>query len=399
VWHEATKELWKQGKVQVVGILEEQHPDRARLFMQWKQMDWPLMVDSLNLLEMTAVPVTLGIDEYGIIRLVNPPRKDAARLEEMFLSKTYEKPAVEVNDAPATTPDLKKMEASLGGGSAAAVRDYGNALFLWGGPSRLNGAIEIYQRALRAEPGDGPTHFHLGVAYRKRYDSDARQSGDFQRAADQWKAALDTDPNQYIWRRRIQQYGPRLDKPYSFYDWVITARNDIRKRGETPAPLSVEPGGAEFAQPSNAGEVSVAEHEAPDSKGRITRDTRKMVMVETAVVPPTKATGSVARVHVEFRPNVRMKAHWNNEAGPLALWVDPPAGWKTNGNYFSTPNPPEPVSQEPRRLEFELQPPEGTKLGVFQVPAYALYYVCEDVNGVCMYRRQDLQLDVKLGAP
>jgi len=34
----------------MVGIIEEQHPDRAQLFMQWKQMGWPVMVDSLNLL-------------------------------------------------------------------------------------------------------------------------------------------------------------------------------------------------------------------------------------------------------------------------------------------------------------------------------------------------------------
>jgi len=34
----------------MVGILEEQNPDRARLFMQWKQMGWPLLVDSYNLL-------------------------------------------------------------------------------------------------------------------------------------------------------------------------------------------------------------------------------------------------------------------------------------------------------------------------------------------------------------
>ena len=396
VWHEATKELWKQGKVQEVGILEEQHPDRARLFMQWKQMDWPLMVDSLNLLEMPAVPVTLCIDEYGIIRLVNPPRKDAGTLEEVFLSKTYEKPSEEA-PRPAAEPDLAQMKAAAARGSVAALRAYGNALFLWGRPNQLNEAIEVYQRALRLEPADGATHFHLGVAYRKRYDSEDRQPGDFQKAVDEWKAALDTDPNQYIWRRRIQQYGPRLDKPYSFYDWVITAREDIRKRGEKPAPLAVEPGGAEFAQPSKEAEISTAEREAPDPKGRIARDMGRLIRVETAVVPPTKATRSTARVHVEFRPNARLKAHWNNEAGPLALWVEPPAGWQADGNYFSVPNPPEPVSAEPRRLEFELKPPGGVEQGVFSVPAYALYYVCEDVNGVCLYRRQDIQLAVSVG--
>jgi hypothetical protein len=395
VWHEATKDLWRQGKVQVLGILEEQHPDRASLFMQWKQMGWPLMVDSLNLLEMPAVPVTLCIDEYGVIRLVNPPRKDAGRLDEIFLSKAYPKPSV-AGPKPPAAPDLARLKTAAASGTAAALRDYGNALFLWGGPQRLNEAIEIYQYGLRQAPSDGGTHFHLGVAYRKRYDSEGRQAGDFQRAVDEWKAALDTDPNQYIWRRRIQQYGPRLDKPYSFYDWVMTARNDIRTRGETPVPLQVEPGGAEFAEPLKDEEVSATDHEAPDPRGRISRDKRKLILIDTAIVPPTKATGSTGRVHVEFRPNVRLKAHWNNEAGPLVLWVHPPPGWQANGNYFSVRNPPEPVSQEPRRLEFELKPPAGRRKGVFLVPAYALYYVCEDVNGVCLYRRQDLELPVKL---
>ncbi len=55
------------------------------------------------------------------------------------------------------------------------------------------------------------------------------------------------------------------------------------------------------------------------------------------------------------------------------------------------------MSLEPRRLEFELKPPDELKLGIFAVPAYALYYVCEDVNGVCLYRRQDIELAVKLG--
>ena len=67
----------------MVGIIEEQHPDRARLFMQWKQMDWPILVDSLNLFQMTAVPVTVLIDERGIVRKIGPNEADVdAFLEE-----------------------------------------------------------------------------------------------------------------------------------------------------------------------------------------------------------------------------------------------------------------------------------------------------------------------------
>ena len=30
------------------------------------------------------------------------------------------------------------------------------------------------------------------------------------------------------------------------------------------------------------------------------------------------------------------------------------------------------------------------------IPAYTLYYVCEDVGGACLYRRQDLAIEVNV---
>jgi len=105
-WHEATRKWQEEGKVQMAGIIEEQHPDRARLFMQWKQMRWPILVDSLNLLGVSAVPITLAIDEYGVIRMVNPK---PAEIEEKFLNRTFEKPA----NLPAVediAPDLHSLK-------------------------------------------------------------------------------------------------------------------------------------------------------------------------------------------------------------------------------------------------------------------------------------------------
>ena len=92
-WHEATKDLQNDGKLQMVGIIQEQHPDRARLFMQWKRMGWPILVDSYNLLDVPVVPITLAIDEHGVIRQINPPRGDVERLERTFLSQTFDPPA------------------------------------------------------------------------------------------------------------------------------------------------------------------------------------------------------------------------------------------------------------------------------------------------------------------
>ena len=88
-WHEAIKTLRKQGAFQTVGIIQEQHPDRCRLFMQWKQLDFPVLVDSLNRLGVKVVPMTIAIDEYGIVRHVGIAPHN---LKEQFLSKTYPAP-------------------------------------------------------------------------------------------------------------------------------------------------------------------------------------------------------------------------------------------------------------------------------------------------------------------
>ena len=52
------------------------------------------------------------------------------------------------------------------------------------------------------------------------------------------------------------------------------------------------------------------------------------------------------------------------------------------------------MTKEQRTIEVEVHAPEDADVGSVTIPAYALYYVCEDVNGICMYRRQDLQLAV-----
>ena len=54
------------------------------------------------------------------------------------------------------------------------------------------------------------------------------------------------------------------------------------------------------------------------------------------------------------------------------------------------------LSEEPRVVEFELTSPATGSPGMVKVPGYTLYYVCEDVNGVCMYRRQDVEIPVRV---
>ena len=63
VWHENTKALRAAGKLAVVGITQEQHAERCRLFAQWHQIDWPILWDPFNLTESKVVPRFTLIDE------------------------------------------------------------------------------------------------------------------------------------------------------------------------------------------------------------------------------------------------------------------------------------------------------------------------------------------------
>ena len=384
-WHERTQQLEASGQLKNISIVQEQHPSRTRLFMQWQGISWPTMVDSLNLLGLEVVPVTLLIDEEGIVRY-----RGSVENLEAFLAL----------EAPASLPKPKIFDKPALAAQAPeeALVEHANQLFLWGGDARLDEVIETYQRRLSAIEGDSSLsderarlHFRLGVSLRRRADSDHRQAGDFRAAVEHWQQALEIEPNQYIWRRRIQQYGPRLEKPYSFYDWVEAARREIEARGETPVALDIEPRGAELATPSRDFAVA-AEAEPPTQAYRITRDEAGLIDLEKTLVPAAVTPGSAARVHLVFRTNPAVKGHWNNEADDTEVWIEAPEGWQIDRRRLTVGNPPQLVSDEPRHFELEVRSPKGAESTELQ--GFALYYVCEDVQGTCLYRRQDFTVEL-----
>jgi hypothetical protein len=267
-------------------------------------------------------------------------------------------------------------------------------LVLWGKPTNLNEAVSAYEESLQLAPNDGWTHFRTGVAYRTRYDSGLGEPADFQRAQDQWSQALDIDPNQILWLRRSQQYGPFQRNMH--YDWIPQARAEITARGETPVPLVIEPSGVELETLSKDVVSNDAVPAEPDPRGRIYRDQEEFIHAEITAAPRVINSGTATRVHIVLRPIVEKRAFWNNEAGDLVMWVNPPQGWTVNQRYLTLPLPPQPETQETRQLEVELKSPVDAKRGTVDIPAYSLYYVCEDVNGICMFRRQDLTLKVDI---
>ena len=339
-------------------MVQEQHPERAALYRQWRGFDWPLYVDALNLLDHKVVPIVLGLDEGGrvVARMRRPEELEA------FLAA----PPPDVPLAPALGPMPHPLD--------------GDALFHFGD---LDAAIAAYA----AEPADDArARFRLGVALRRRYETAGRRPGDAQAAIDAWGEALRLDPTQYIWRRRLQQYGPTLAKPYNMYGWVAEARAALRARGEEPLPLAVEPRGTELLGQDQSPPRAMAD---PDPDRRVPVDAQALVAVEPMVTPSRVRPGSRVRVRLALRVGA---AWWNNEAEPLRLHVTPPAGWTLPSGDWSHAGAAAAESREERILEFEVAVPAGTAAGVQRLPAYLLYNVCEDVGGTCLLLRRDLEI-------
>ena len=402
VWHELTTPYRDAGTLAVVGLAQEQHADRTRLFARWQGFEWPILWDPFNLSGSKIVPRMILVDEHGVVRSTR------ARPDELdaFVATTYDAPDVmspvadpddahvlPYTDRPADAPEGWRERAR------AAISD-----LLWG-RGDVDAAVDALESDLMEAmmvPGvedDGvadyaarvlsPAIFRHGVARRMRYDSPDARSDDFERAISNWFLALELDPNQYIWRRRIQQYGPRLDKPYAFYPWVDEAQAALRERGETVEPLVAALTGTErLAQVEIAPRADIEIE--PDPQGRIDRDDR-LIVIDTAVAG-LSANPDAVRVHVRLRPNAEARAHWNNEVDALYVWLDIPDDLVTDGRLHDTPMPQAAISQEPRSIDLELRRPDGVAWPE-AIPGYALYYVCEDVDGTCLYRRQDFTIE------
>ena len=391
VWHKATRKWRKEGRLVILGVVQEQHRDRPRLFAQWQKIEWPILQDPINLFETKAVPRFIAIDEHGIIRSRRPRLNTFA---SSFLDRTFKNDAAEPK-SPINKKHVRKAltDQVFAKPTAKAWRTLGDHFLLWE-PAHIKETIATYAKAVNLDKKDGNARFRLGVALRKRWESSQRHPTDFQLAVQSWEEALGIDPNQYIWRRRIQQYGPRLTKPYPFYDWVSRANREIAKRGEKPVKLKVALTESEQASPSRSFSTIDKQAKSPDPQAQINLD-NGLIQTRVTSVPTKPRAGRTVRIHVTMSPNKKRKAHWNNLSKPLRLWIDPPKGWQVSRQLVSSAQPKTPESAETRLLDFELKIP-GNARGQQTIQAYALYFVCEDVNGVCLFLRQNISIKLNL---
>lgn len=393
------------GDLVVLGLVQEQHPERAQLYAQWRELDRPILWDPFNTTGATAVPNAYLIDEHGVLQ--------GNRLNEeslaTFMTAEFDAPVEPVperrhNNRLFQVPTLSEREDEPDAEWEREVvywMTLSNAMWLAEREDEVDISVQMmhdYFDFVADGNIKAADYYRLGVLYRMRYDSEHRQPGDFQAAIDAWEQALKLDPNQYIWRRRIQQYGPMSDKPYPFYDWVATAQREIAERGEVPVAI---PQALTQAELGTEGSALVpggdGEPVNPDPDARITTDPG-IITVTSATTPDTQRPGS-RRVLIEFTTSAA--GHWNNEAEPLTVWIDAdalPAGWSVESPLLvhAMGDNPAATSDEPRIIDFGLTHPADAT-GTFTFWGYALYNVCEAGDlGQCLYRRQGFEVVVEL---
>lgn len=364
----------------MLGVVQEQHAERTRLYKQWKQYDFPIAQDSVTKLGMAVVPVFIGIDEYGIVQNT----RIQPRGLQKFLDTKFEKP---VNPAP-VLETVEHVKPTADESSVESCCMYGDQemLFRTSESACHDNAIAAYRCALEKDPSNGAILFRLGCAYRQKYDELSQADTDFDQASRYWTKALASNPRQYIWRRRIEQYGPRLQKPYPFYDWVDTAIKEIQERGEQPVKLTVELTQSELAGRSRPD--FQPQDTKPQSTEEVARDRGQFVSIESTVVPGFARPGKPATVHLRMVPAA---AKWNNESTPLTVWIESDTA-QLSSQLLTFENPNSADSRERRSLEFDLLVKDTDKCSI---KGFALYNVCGE-DGVCMYRRQDFEIDVPM---
>ncbi|MEK7996852.1 MAG: hypothetical protein AAB403_23860, partial [Planctomycetota bacterium] len=85
-WNTKLRKYIQEGRLVVIGIAQEQHPDRSRLFAQWHRLEWPILCDPINVMQVRGVPIEVAIDEQGIVRSLRPK---AEAFEDEFLNKSF----------------------------------------------------------------------------------------------------------------------------------------------------------------------------------------------------------------------------------------------------------------------------------------------------------------------
>ena len=371
MWYKAAKPYLESGEFAILGVVQEQHAERAQLYKQWKQYDFPIAQDATTELNLNAVPIPVLIDQYGVVRKVGAKPNDLIS----FIKRDYQAPGENTTVAKPTDNEV----ATLIGQGNEIVRAEAGVDF--------DKAIAKFGEAVAKDSENGSALFGLGVVYRMRFDESGNPD-DFVQASKNWALALKSNPNQYIWRRRIEQYGPRLAKPYPFYDWVEKANEEIKERGQVPVSLKVELTGTEVTSPRAP--VKDGPIENPDPESKIAMD-KKFLNITATCVPSAQKDKTRMRIHLHCNVS---GAKWNNEAPSMQVWIDESSSGTPESRLIEdTGHSSESSLTDLKTVDFEFRLADKSKSDK-AVRGYVLFHCCDD-NDVCYYYRKNFDLPIE----
>ncbi len=385
-WFERMKPLVAAKKLVVLGVDHEQHADRARLFAQWKGIQEPVLHDALDLSVVTHVPMVVGIDEEGVVRVAQP---SIDKIEKSFVNRRSpkkKKHSSEPEEAVLPDPRVTRRtaeEARMPGESRA----HADALVLSGLPPQIEEAVKVYRQVIDRDPKDAWSFFRLGVVYRIRHEREERQAGDFQAAVDAWEEAARLAPTCDVFQQRLRQYGPSVELSGASYDWIPVAQNQIVRRGQKPIELAIEPLAIELT----VGGSPSGPHTPSISRGKASTDKEGLVQIEPTVVRAAdrKHAGTM-EVHLTFRPN---GAPWDNHAEPLRVWLEKSKNARPDREFFEVPNPKSETSQEARTVSFKVES-KGKSKEKATLKGYAVYCIHAGSSGKAQTLRQEFKVAI-----
>ncbi|RUL89059.1 redoxin domain-containing protein [Tautonia sociabilis] len=85
----------------------------------------------------------------------------------------------------------------------------------------------------------------------------------------------------------------------------------------------------------------------------------------------------------------------SNKSTILQLWINNPEGWAVASPLLEAPPGEGVESTEVRHLDFEVKVPASSS-GTTTIPADALYNVCEQRQGACLFLRKDIPIIIEV---
>ena len=329
----------------MLGITQEQHPARCRLFAQWHGIDWPILWDPFNLTGSEAVPRFTLVDEHGVVRVARarPDDLDAfLATPRSMLRRATGPPRPRRRPAPCPASGVRRV-ARVSCTGRSRRRD-------WCAPLRRRGPVRSGPRHARRTARGAGGRERKGTSHAPRGTS-----------ATAWHCGCDTTtrPLARTTSRGRSSTGSRRSRcgPTSTSGGVASSSTDPdptspipsttgwNERGRTSVPAARSPSVARPAHRDGARRVAArGRGRARAGSARsalVRRRTEGVVRIDAAVAWSTAGGRPAARVHLRAALLDPERASF--DAGQsVAGWVSAPAGdgWQVAHRHLAASIPP-----------------------------------------------------------